>query len=1024
MDTEQPLSKPASLGAVTSDEWKKITNYMRDKYLDGDGVKNDNGDSVDEKKRGRPRDKEKAKREERARSETISLVNICPGLYTSVWSLFQICSTMREKDRVDVLEEWCMLWCNIRRLPRCSNIDNDDETIKSLFGNPLYRMVKEICVDNPRREDSKTGFFSYQMKQFTFQVLELMVLMEAISSAVAEVVDGSRSIPFCTRILSCKRQFVSWLHGESGPGKRHGDILYCGDESDVNARRVIMDGLYFHHKQRTEIESKKAGIAYVTRKDKTPRQLNADEHMLRPHLAWSARCPIVTRLVDGGSTVFIECGGIVLRCERPSENLPHGVDFTSCRYIVGQSLGPYERGKIKKVSVGRIKTILFGAEYPECLLPPLNPSMNDSYGADGPGMLRWKRILNRRGSYAMKQAIRVSKRNRMELADASPPSGTWGMFESPEVVETIDAGQLNESDVQRAHVIHPAALHPIHKDREFYGYAQLLYKKKLGIVTEFCLRMCQVNVCDDAMLLEMGLSELNVMLSAQLRTENIDDVAISLLSMSPPVGRSTSAENEVMADVYACALLMSGMPLSAASQKVVHERNQASSHHFTALQMVYFQMLDSLEPESCHRPCMQEWKKLASVEITLGHGLYISYGGDIRTHKAVYEYLKLPWLPNPEENEPDNLDRRGYSWVGVGKKKKRYRHGGSCEESIIPASSMPVGLLHCGVCSKLAVAPVQWASHAVVCLSCVWGKCVGWVGMDFESPPRQKLTTNLLDHTRGLHVETYTPELGFLHRCRPGVWLANGLSTTFLSPATLANQLIQEQVELLSGTDALTYEARRIVPDIVEESINSVWDEANDLTIENNSGHWHATYTDGSQTPQCRMWHQSPDSNIVLRRTCDNGNADVVWQPENAHDMMHAMQKDDVKAYIQRSTGASDMFKLCDKTALDIWDAWAHNPAAETEYARQLGIPPFSLSHLMVTFALVKNSGMEQMIMDEWTRNTGDAIFDDTGTSFSFASILRSKSHVGSLPTILRQSCAGSINSGFEALVNQIGGLP
>jgi hypothetical protein len=114
------------------------------------------------------------------------------------------------------------------------------------------------------------------------------------------------------------------------------------------------------------------------------------------------------------------------------------------------------------------------------------------------------------------------------------------------------------------------------------------------------------------------------------------------------------------------------------------------------------------------------------------------------------------------------------------------------------------------------------------------------------------------------------------------------------------------------------------------------------------------------------------------------------------------------------------MYKLNNMTALDIWDAWAHNPAAETEYARQLGIPPFSLSHLMVTYALIKNSGMEQMIIDDWTR-TKDALFDDTGTTFSF---IPGQSRLGSLPSILRQSYAGSVSSNFERLAHQIDALP
>jgi hypothetical protein len=200
-----------------------------------------------------------------------------------------------------------------------------------------------------------------------------------------------------------------------------------------------------------------------------------------------------------------------------------------------------------------------------------------------------------------------------------------------------------------------------------------------------------------------------------------------------------------------------------------------------------------------------------------------------------------------------------------------------------------------------------------------------------------------------------------------------------------------------------------------------VWDQAHDLKVENNSGHWHVTFNDDSLTPHRRMWHQAPDSNVVLVRRGTAGSSDHVWQPKSAEALALALHEADVKAFIQRTTGSCDMYKLHGKTALDIWDAWAHNPAAETAYARQLGIPPFSISHLMVTFALIKNSGMEQMIMDDWTRTKDAIVFDDTCTTFSF---MQGQSQIGSLPTILRHSHAGSVNTHLEALVEQIDRLP
>lgn len=1004
----EPLSKPACLGAVVKTEWTIITQEVRRLY--GGDAGNESDEEQEGKRRGRPRDKEKAKREAKARTETMALVDACPGLYTSVWSLFQLCSTLGDNDRMSVLEEWCRKWCEVRRF---TDAISDTRTIANVFGNPLYTMVKEICVNNPRRMDSKTGFFSYQMKQFTFQVLEIMVLMEAISSAVAEVVDGTRSTQYCTRIFSCKRQFVAWLHAESGPGKRHGDILYCGDDSDVNARRVIMDGLYFHHIQRTEIESKKAGVACVKRKDKTARQLNADEHMLQPHLAWCAPSPIVTRVSADGNTVLIECGGVVLRADRPIENLPLGVDVASCTHIVGRSLGPYERGKIKKVAVGRIKTILFGAEYPECLLPPLNPSMNDSYGADGPGMLRWKRILNRRGTFAMKQAIRVSKRNRMEAsADSGPPTGTWGMFESPEVVHSA-VESIPRIDVALCTVVEPAVLHPINKDREFYGYAQLLYKKKLGLVANFCLTMCGV----DAEVVQMlGLTHFSSILSARgTRTNDNSVVAMFDPSIVPPTWNGT---DDAKLDIVAHAITSSPVRMSAAATKAAHERTHASSHHFTALQEVYFHMLGILESLPTTHRASQAWHQLAGVEITLGHGLFISYGVDIATHKGVYEYLKLPWLPNPEETEPDNLDRRGYSWVGVGKSKKAKTTSGN-NEVHHHAHQSTAGNLLCGVCGKLAVAPVQWASHAVACMSCVWGESVGWLGMDFECPPRQILIPPTTDDIDGKTRIAYTPEEAFRSRTRSGVWQSGGLANSFLAPATLAQKLINEQVETLRDEAATDYEARRNVKDDVTVAMTTVWTEANGLTMENSSGHWMITYTDDDHTPHCRGWTPPPHGNVVL---CRRGDSEEIWVPKDAQELVGSIQQGEgnVTAFVKEQTGQCDMYKLNNMTALDIWDAWAHNPAAETEYARQLGIPPFSLSHLMVTYALIKNSGMEQMIIDDWTR-TKDALFDDTGTTFSF---IPGQSRLGSLPSILRQSYAGSVSSNFERLAHQIDALP
>lgn len=1003
---EEPLSKQSCLGAVSKEEWKSITDKIREVYAEKEDVScsDDN-----EKRRGRPRDKDKARRSSMARRETVDLVNACPGLYTSVWSLFEICSTMNEKDRLAVLEDWCGRWCDIRRM-RYKGHGEKEDTITMVFGNPLFTMVKGVCVDNPRRTDTKAGFFSYQMKQFTFQVLEIMVLMEAISCAVGEVVAGSRSVACCTRILSCQRQFIAWLHTESGPGKRHGDILYCGDDSDVNARRVIMDGLYFHHIQRTEIESKKAGVACVMRKDKTIRQLNADEHMLRPHLAWSSPLPIHTRTSDDGHMVFIECGGVVLRADRPSENLPLGVDIESCRHLVGRSLGPYERGKIKKVAVGRIKTILLGTEYPECLRPPLNPSMNDSYGADGPGMLRWKRILNRRGPFAMKQAIRVSKRNRLETGDAMPATGTWGMFESPEIVDVPGDGVLRAV---------AAALHPINKDREFYGYAQLLYKKKIAIVSDFCLWMCTESMGDRCLVDlndELGLSPIASMIShSGDPTTEMDAIIMTQLAVGT---KPWTAVDAVMADITANVILLGKIRIGPAAMEHVVGISQNSAHHFTALQDVYFRMLDVL---CCHGPLhvgYHVWERHSQREISLGHGLYITYGSNIASHKGVYEYLKLPWLPNPEETEPDNLDRRGYSWVGAAKKKKRNLSGGDEGVDMSSGSSAAISskLLLCGICEQLAVAPVQCAPHAVACMACVWNERVGWIGMDFECPPRHDLIATFPGHERRCPAIPYTPEVAFRFRTRPGAWQAIALSNLFLAPAKLAQNLIHEEVKVLHGDDAIQYDARRLVEDDVEEAMTTIWDQAHGLTVDNNSGHWHITYTDDNRTPHCRMWHQAPDSNVILRRDND----DIVWQPQSAQDMAQSIQSDDVTAYVMRTSGSCNMFRLQGKTAMDIWDAWTHNSTAETEYARQLGIAPFSLSHLMVTFALVKNSGMEQMIMDEWTRSKDAIPFHDNAT-FSF---LGGKSLMGSLPSILRHSYAGSINSNFDALVDKVIGPP
>jgi hypothetical protein len=408
----------------------------------------------------------------------------------------------------------------------------------------------------------------------------------------------------------------------------------------------------------------------------------------------------------------------------------------------------------------------------------------------------------------------------------------------------------------------------------------------------------------------------------------------------------------------------------------------------------------------------------------------MSYGHDMATHKGVYEYLKLPWLPNPEETEPDNLDRRGYSWVGAGKKKKRNacdrRDGDTGLMGGTPASAMSAGLLMCGLCGQLAVAPVQSAPHAVACMACVWQKCVGWIGMDFECPPRQTLITAYDSPVRGEMTE-YTPEAAFKCRTRSGAWHADGLSDTFIAPATLAHRLIQEQVDTLKGPDAAKYEARRLIKDDMQESMTTIWDETHGLTVEHSAtGHWHLNYTDDNDNPHCRLWYQGPSNVVLCRRRGSRADgtataADIVWQPKSAEEIVVAIQSGngDVKAFIQRSTGACDMHKLQGRTALDIWDAWVHNPTAETEYARQLGIPPFSLSHLMVTFALVKNSGMEQMIMDDWTR-TKDAIPFLDNTSFSFLG----RSQSGSLPSILRKSYAGSINSNFEALVDQIDRLP
>jgi hypothetical protein len=1012
----EALSKPACLGAVSSEEWGAITRHVCNRTEEGTDDESGEvcGDEQDSKRRGRPRDKDKAKREETARLETVALVDACPGLYTSVWSLFQMCSTMGDTDRLRVLEDWCRRWCEVRLF---SKKDHESRTIANVFGNPLYTMVKEICVDNPRRVNSKTGFFSYQMKQFTFQVLEIMVLMEAISSAVAEVADGTRSTQYCARILSCKRQFVAWLHAESGPGKRHGDILYCGDDSDVNARRVIMDGLYFHHIQRTEIESKKAGVACVTRKDKTARQLNADEHMLQPHLAWCAPSPIMTRVSADGKTVLIECGGVVLRSDRPKENLPLGVDISCCRHIVGRCLGPYERGKIKKVAVGRIKTILFGPEYPECLLPPLNPSMNDSYGADGPGMLRWKRILNRRGTFAMKQAIRVSKRNRMEASgDSGPPTGTWGMFESPEIVHSV-VESLPRADVELCTKIEPAALHPINKDREFYGYAQLLYKKKLALVADFCVAMCADG--DINLVNRLGLTQFSSILSARGTGTRAMEHKVSAMftNVAPP---TWDGVDDARLDIAAHAILASTIDVSAVVTKAAHARIHASSHHFTALQEVYFHMLSVLESLPSSHHAKKVWEQLSMVEITLGHGLFISYGMDVSTHRGVYEYLKLPWLPNPEETEPDNLDRRGYSWVGVGKKAKKTKSNGVVKVAYRePAHS--TGMLLCGVCNQLAVAPVQWASHAVACMSCVWGECVGWVGMDFECPPRQKIMPPSLDTVDGKTFIAYTPEEAFRSRTRPGVWQAGGLANAFIAPATLAQKMIHEQMASLQGEAAAVYGARRQTADEEVVSMTTVWTEAHGLTMENSTGHWVISYTDSDHTPHCRGWHPPPYGNVVLcRRSKDGGVSDEIWVPKDAHELVGSIQTGDgmVTAFIKENVGECEMYKLQNKTALDIWDSWAHNPASETEYARQLGIPPFSLSHLIVTYALIKNSGMEQMIIDEWSRTKG-AMFEDTGTTFSFG-----QSCLGSLPSILRKSYAGSVTSNIDRLVRRLDILP
>jgi hypothetical protein len=65
---------------------------------------------------------------------------------------------MNEKDRLAVLEDWCGRWCDIRRM-RYKGHGEKEDTITMVFGNPIFTMVKGVCVDNPRRTDTKVFFF-------------------------------------------------------------------------------------------------------------------------------------------------------------------------------------------------------------------------------------------------------------------------------------------------------------------------------------------------------------------------------------------------------------------------------------------------------------------------------------------------------------------------------------------------------------------------------------------------------------------------------------------------------------------------------------------------------------------------------------------------------------------------------------------------------------------------------------------------------------------------------------------------
>ena len=409
-------------------------------------------------RRGRPRSKAKAIREKNSSAHTIAITKQYEGFYTSLWAAF--------REGKSGFATWCTNWS-------ASQTTQKHGPLCNIIGEKsVYELISQLCASNSEK------WFCVTRKQFMFQIADVCIILHSLNGLIQELNSDTLTCDQLRAIVCSSSQFVRWCGRQT---RRHGDILACGDESDLNFRRIMQHGVCFHSHHRLD--------SY--RSDKTKRQLQTDMRCFSDRFAWTSDLVLDVHVNAQNHSLRFECAPfhVTVRTETHLEDC--GALIDEHFHMALSMLDPVAKGKVVKHVIGRMKTLIgHNSTISPHVVMMLNPTLTQDKRkrAIGIGPAKWSALWRNDPTAAKMKAARKNNKaalcQRLNKSKLGAPGLIWPMFAAwvtLRVHTTTPCMGGGGSGVRTQVRKVRTPICDIHQDSQFYCYMDDLLRLKTNV---------------------------------------------------------------------------------------------------------------------------------------------------------------------------------------------------------------------------------------------------------------------------------------------------------------------------------------------------------------------------------------------------------------------------------------------------------------------------------------------------------------------------------------------------------------